>query len=98
MLSERLLDHVSNPRNVGAIEGAVLGRSGEEGNGRYVNIWLLIEQGAVSRAAYKAYGCPTCIACASLTVELALKMKIEKLSQIEESDLILLLGGIPEGK
>ncbi len=52
----------------------------------------------VLRAAYRTYGCPAAVACASLLCELAIGREVERLLTLTPDDLVRLLGGLPEGK
>ena len=99
MFTPAVLDHVVNPRNVGPLEGAThAGVAGVPGDGPYVEMWLEVEDGHVRRAAYRTFGCPACIACASLTAQLATGRALETLTRLEPADLVTLLGGIPPAK
>jgi nitrogen fixation protein NifU and related proteins len=98
MFTERVLDHVQRQRNVGPLENAQMGEAGLEGDGPFIKIWVQLEGETVSRAAYRTYGCPACIACASQLVELIIGRDQKKIVSLEPTDLILLLGGLPEGK
>ncbi len=52
----------------------------------------------VRQAAYRTYGCPAAVACASLLCELAVGREAERLLNLTPDDLVRLLGGLPEGK
>lgn len=99
MLSSIAAEHVSSPRNAGRFpEATHVGVGGQPGDGPYVRLWLLVEQGVILRAGYECNGCPSSIAAASMTSQLATGRPLERLALLEPSDLILLLGGLPEGK
>ena len=99
LISERLLDHVANPRNCGPLEGAThYGQDGVPGDGPYVQLWLAVEDGKVTKAAYKTYGCPAAIASASFTAEFVHGRDLELVKKLEAKDLATLIGELPEGK
>lgn len=99
MFTSAVLDHTLNPRNVGAHEGAThYGQVGDPGGGPYVLMWLTIEEGVVVRASYQTYGCPAVVACASLLCQVAKGRTAAQLQELEERDVVGLLGGLPEGK
>lgn len=99
ILSDRAFDHVSRPRNRGGLEDADrLGISGTPGEGPYVQIWLKCEEGRVLKASYDTNGCPSSIASASALCELATGREMNKLLLLQANDLIIYLGGLPEGK
>ena len=99
MLSPLAALHVQQPRNVGPLEGAThVGSCGTQGEGPYVTIWLLIEEGVIRRAAYATHGCPSSIASASMICQIATGRSVEAVSQLTPEDLVKILGGLPEGK
>lgn len=99
MLSALAADHVSSPRNAGRIPDAThLGVGGTPGDGPYVQLWLVIVGGVVRKAGYECNGCPSSIAASSMLAQLAIGRSLEQLERIEPSDLILIIGGLPEGK
>lgn len=99
MLSAIAAEHVRNIRNRGALEGATdCGTAGEPGEGPWVRIWLRIEDGRIVGSSYDTHGCPASVAAASMTATLARGRTVEEASRIEEADVLLLLGGLPEGK
>ncbi len=98
VFSDQVLDHFRRPRNVGPLEDAIMGESGQEGDGPFVKIWVRIENGVIQKAAYRTYGCPACIACSSLVAELVSGRTTEIAALIEPKDVILILGGLPAGR
>jgi len=99
MFSSIAADHIQNRRNVGPLEGAThYGSSGERGCGPYVEIWLLVEDGLIKRAAYRTHGCPSSIAAASLAAQIATGRKVSQIRLLTGQDLLRILSGLPEGK
>jgi nitrogen fixation NifU-like protein len=99
MLSPQAARQVSNAANLGPLEGATnVGRFGAEGGGPYMVLWLEIQDERVKRAAYKSNGCPSAMACGSMTCEILRGRSVEEALRLEPEDLILILGGLPEGK
>ncbi len=99
MLSSIAADHVQRPRNVGPIEGAThVGLSGSPGDGPHVQIWLLIEDGAIRKATYDTHGCPSSIAAASMVCQVVIGREVDRAKLLTQEDLLLILGGLPEGK
>jgi NifU-like protein involved in Fe-S cluster formation len=99
MYTPLVQDHFANPRNVGPLEGAThRGAAGSPGDGPYVILWLQVEEGTIRRAAYQTYPCPAAIACGSITAEVLAGRTVEQARQLEASDVIALLRGLPEGK
>jgi NifU-like protein involved in Fe-S cluster formation len=99
MFNERVMDHVLNPRNAGPLpEATHTGCAGTPGEGRYIKIHLAIEEGQIKKASYECNGCPASIASASLVCQLVCGKLVRIIGEIEPSDVILVLGGLPEGK
>jgi NifU-like protein involved in Fe-S cluster formation len=87
------------PRNVGPLEDAThFGQSGCPGDGPYVQIWVQLKDGVISRAAYATHGCPSSIASASILCQLVTGRELARASCLEAEDLVTVLGGLPEGK
>lgn len=99
MLSAIAAQHVSFPRNAGKIDNAThLGVGGVPGEGPYVRLWLTIQDGIIKKVGYECNGCPSSIAASSMVAQLATGRSMQQLSLLEPSDLLLILGGLPEGK
>lgn len=99
MLSATAAQHVSSPRNAGKIENAThVGVGGVPGDGPYVRLWLSIEGETIKKVGYECNGCPSSIAASSMVAQLATGRSLQQLSLLEPSDLLLILGGLPEGK
>lgn len=79
-------------------EASLIGVSGAQGEGPYVRFWLKVEGGKILKASYETNGCPSSIACASMLCELAMGRELDKMKLLEPEELILILGGLPEGK
>lgn len=99
MLSTTAAQHVTSPRNAGKIENAThLGVGGVPGDGPYVRLWLAIEGETVKQVGYECNGCPSSIAASSMVAQIATGRSLQQISMLEPSDLLLILGGLPEGK
>ncbi|MBI1331447.1 MAG: hypothetical protein GC165_01055 [Armatimonadetes bacterium] len=99
MLSDRVQDHVTRPRNRGEMADANrVGVAGVPGDGPFVKIWLLTENDTILKASYDTNGCPSSVGCSSALCELAMGRTMEKMKLLEPKELELYLGGLPEGK
>jgi nitrogen fixation NifU-like protein len=99
VLSALAAEHVRNAGNCGPLEGATsVGRYGSEGGGPYMTLWIDVQSGRIARAAYKSNGCPAAMACGSMTCEIVRGRTVEEALRLERDDLIVILGGLPEGK
>jgi nitrogen fixation NifU-like protein len=98
MLSPIAANHVQRPHNIGPLEGATYGCSGVPGDGPWIEIWLCLETNVIKDAAYRTHGCPSSIASGSMLCDLVRGRTCEQASLIEATDLLIILGGLPEGK
>ena len=58
MYSEKVMDHFMNPRNVGEIENADgVGQVGNPKCGDIMKMYLKIEDGVITDAKFKTFGC-----------------------------------------
>lgn len=99
VLSPIAAQHVHSPRNAGRLEGAThVGVSGTPGDGPYVRIWLIVKDKTIVAATYECNGCPSSIAASSMAAQVLIGRSVDKALLLEARDLLLLLGGLPEGK
>jgi NifU-like protein involved in Fe-S cluster formation len=97
--SEVLREHARYPLNQGAIEGADLtGSASQNGNPPFITLFLLIQDGQVSRAGFESAGCGVTTAICSVTTELLLGLTIEESKVINVNHVCELLGGVPPDK
>jgi nitrogen fixation NifU-like protein len=92
-------EHFHNPRRVGPLaEATHTGTAGVVGEGPYMVLWLRIAGERVEAAAYRTFGCPAAVACASMVCELTENQAVEAAARLAEPDLVAALEGLPEGK
>jgi len=99
MYSERVLDHFTNPRNVGEIEDA--DGVGEVGNARcgdIMKMYLKIEDGAIKDVKFKTFGCGAAVASSSIATELIKGKPIEYALSLTNSAVVEALEGLPPQK
>ncbi len=96
MYSEKVMDHFTNPRNVGEIENA--DGVGEVGNARcgdIMKLWIKVEGGIISDIKFKTFGCGAAIATSSVITELALGKTVEEAEEITNRSVAEELEGLP---
>jgi nitrogen fixation NifU-like protein len=99
MHTEQVMDHFTNPRNVGSIENAsCIGNAGNPADGDTVRLYLRIEDDRIVEAKVKVFGCPTAIAAASALTELVMGKAIHEALAVRNEEVSEALGGLPEGK
>ena len=99
MYSEKVMEHFSNPRNVGEIPDA--NGVGEVGNakcGDIMKIYLKIEDGIIKDASFKTFGCGAAVATSSMSTELIKGKTIEEALNLTNLDVTKALDGLPAEK
>ena len=97
--SQRVLDHFLNPRNVGDLTGADgVGEVGAVACGDVVRISIKVSEGHIAEARFRAYGCGTVIACASVTTELLRGRTVVEAERFSNEQVANALGGLPATK
>ena len=99
MFSPLAADHIQRPRNQGPPTSCThYGVAGEPGNGSYAEIWLTVENGTIRQASYRTHGCPSSVATCSVLCEISKGRELERVVTLTGKELLLILGGLPEGK
>ncbi|MBI4814393.1 MAG: Fe-S cluster assembly scaffold protein NifU [Methanobacterium sp.] len=99
MYSEKVMDHFSNPRNVGEIEDA--SGVGTEGNpvcGDLMTIYIKVEDDIITDVKFKTFGCGAAIATSSMITEMAMGKTIDEALKITRNDVADELEGLPPVK
>ncbi|MBK5100382.1 MAG: iron-sulfur cluster assembly scaffold protein [Desulfobacteraceae bacterium] len=97
--NDLVIDHFTNPRNVGEVENAnAEAVVGDPSCGDQMKVFLRVEDSRIVYIKFKSYGCPGAIATSSMLTELAKGKTIEEALMITDDDVIMSLGGIPERK
>jgi len=98
--SEEVMDHFTNPRNVGEIEDA--DGVGEVGNpvcGDVMTFYIKVDgDGRLSDVKYKTFGCGAAIAVSSMVSEMAKGKTVDEALKITRDDVADKLGGLPKNK
>lgn len=99
MYSEKVMDHFTNPRNVGEIADA--DGIGEEGNptcGDIMKIFLKVENDIIKDIKFKTFGCGAAIATSSMVTEMAKGKTLDEAMQITNKSVAAMLDGLPPQK
>lgn len=97
--NEAVIDHFTNPRNVGEIENADgYALVGDPGCGDQMKLWIKVEAGYIVDVKFKSFGCPGAIATSSMATMLAMGLSLEDARTLTDDDVIRALGGIPANK
>ena len=99
LYSSKIMDHFSNPRNVGEIEDANgVGYVGNPVCGDVMQMFIKVEDGVIIDAKFKTFGCGAAIATSSIATELIKGKKIKDALKITNETVADALGGIPKVK
>ena len=96
MYSAKVLDYFHNPRNVGEIAHATA--VVEVANpvcGDTLKLWVVVENGAIAEAKFKAAGCVPAIACGSWLSEWLTGKPLAALPNLTPDEIEGALDGLP---
>jgi len=87
--SEKVIDHYENPRNVGSLdknsEDVGTGLVGAPACGDVMKLQIKVEDGIITDAKFKTFGCGSAIASSSLVTEWVKGMSVEKAMELKNS-------------
>ena len=99
MYSDKVMDHFSNPRNVGEIENA--DGVGEVGNpvcGDMMSFYINVKDDKILDIKFKTFGCVAAIAVSSMVSEMALGKTLTEAKTITKKSVAESLDGLPKEK
>lgn len=99
LYTDKVMEHFTNPRNVGEIENA--DGVGEVGNvkcGDIMKIYLKIEDDVIVDVKFKTFGCGSAIASSSVATEVIKGKTVKEALAYTNKDFITALGGLPPVK
>jgi len=89
--SNKVIDHYEHPRNVGSLdkgdESVGTGIVGAPACGDVMKLQIKVENGVITDAKFKTYGCGSAIASSSLVTEWVKGMSIDKAMEIKNSQI-----------
>ncbi|GAB4406342.1 MAG: Fe-S cluster assembly scaffold protein NifU [Thermodesulfovibrionales bacterium] len=99
MYSEKVMDHFTNPRNVGEIPDADgIGTEGNPTCGDVMKIFIKVADGKIVDAKFKTFGCGASIAVSSMVTEMIKGKTIEEALSISKETVADALDGLPPQK
>lgn len=99
MYSDKVMDHFTNPRNVGEIANA--DGVGEVGNARcgdIMKLWIKVDDDIITDVKFKTFGCGAAIATSSIITEMAIGKTVADAAQITNQQVAEELHGLPAVK
>lgn len=99
MYSEKVMDHFSNPRNVGELcDANGVGQVGNAKCGDIMKIFLKVENDIIQDVSFKTFGCGAAIASSSMATELIKGKHIDEALKLTNSAVVEALEGLPPTK
>ena len=99
LYSEKVMDHVRNPRNVGVIEDANgIGEVGNAKCGDIMKMYLKIEDDIIQDVKFETFGCGSAIASSSMATELIKGKPVSEAMQLTNKAVAEALDGLPAYK
>ena len=97
--SDKVIDHFTNPRNVGLIDDpTVVVKVGDPGCGDALLLCLKIDNDRIADIKYKIYGCGAAIATSSVASEMAMGKSLDEVLRITDQEIADALDGLPREK
>ena len=90
--SEKVVDHFSNPRNMGSFQkdelGVGTGVVGAPECGDVMKLQIKVQEGTIVDAKFKTFGCGSAIASSSLSTEWLKGKTVEEAGMIKNTDIV----------
>jgi nitrogen fixation NifU-like protein len=97
--SAKVMDHFTNPRNVGEIENADgIGEIGNPVCGDIMKLYIKVQDNRIVDAKFKTFGCGAAIATSSMITELVKNKTLEEAEKISKQTVAEALDGLPANK
>jgi len=99
MYTEKVMDHFTNPRNVGEISNADgIGEVGNAKCGDIMRIYLKVEDNIIKDVKFKTFGCGAAIATSSMVTEMVKGKSLDDALEISNAAVAEALDGLPPAK
>ena len=90
--SDKVIDHYENPRNVGSLDKGSddvgTGLVGAPACGDVMKLQIKVEDGVITDAKFKTFGCGSAIASSSLATEMIKGMTLDQAAQIKNTQIV----------
>ncbi len=99
MYSDLVMEHFSNPRNVGAMPDADgVGSAGNPVCGDVMKLFIRVRDGRIEDARFQTFGCGAAIATSSMVTEMVKGKTLDEALDISNKAVAEALGGLPPTK
>ncbi len=97
--SDKVMDHFTNPRNVGEIPDADgVGEIGNAKCGDIMKMYIKVKDGRITDVKFKTFGCGSAIATSSIATEMIMGQTIEEALKLSNKAVVEALDGLPAHK
>ena len=97
--SDKVMEHFTNPRNVGEIPDADgIGEIGNAKCGDIMKMYIKVKDGLIDDVKFKTYGCGSAIATSSIATEMIMGKTIEEALKLSNKAVVEALDGLPANK
>jgi nitrogen fixation NifU-like protein len=100
MYTDLVMDHFTNPRNVGEIEDADgVGQIGNPVCGDVMRISIAVDDGDhIEDVKFKTFGCGAAVATSSMVTEMVMGKSLTEAADVSNKAVAEALGGLPPNK
>ncbi len=99
MYSDKVMDHFSNPRNVGELANANgIGTVGSAACGDIMKMYIRVENDIIQDVRFKTFGCGAAIATSSMATEMVRGKSLDEAYQLSNKAVVEALDGLPPQK
>ena len=97
--SEKVLDHLNNPRNVGELKDAdAVGTVGNAKCGDIMQVYIKVKDKIITDASFKTFGCGAAVATSSMATELIKGKSLDDALKVTNKAVMEALDGLPPVK
>lgn len=99
LYSEKVMDHFTNPRNVGEIPDADgVGEVGNAKCGDIMKMYIKVQNGVLTDVKFKTFGCGAAVATSSMATELIKGKPLSQALELTNKAVAEALDGLPAYK
>ena len=99
LYSEKVMDHFTNPRNVGKLDDADgIGEVGNARCGDIMKIYIKVRDGIITDVKFNTFGCGSAIASSSMATEMIKGKPISEALTLTNKAVAEALDGLPAHK
>ena len=99
LYSEKVMDHIRNPRNLGKMDDADgIGEVGNAKCGDIMKMYIKVKDGIIEDVKFNTFGCGSAIASSSMATEMIKGKSIDDALELSNKAVVEALDGLPTHK